>query len=77
MKSAILFILFRFVDGLIEIVCVCKLLRAYILQIMIQTLPFMACLEKLEVDIAQKGAIGDISIIPHAADSVRIVFSST
>lgn len=44
---------------------------------MIQTLPFMACLEKLEVDVAQKGAVGDISIIPHAADSVRIVFSST
>ncbi|KAI8639330.1 hypothetical protein BD408DRAFT_421600 [Parasitella parasitica] len=36
----------------------------------------MACLERLEVECAQKGEIGKISIIPRAYDSVRVMFSS-
>ena len=36
----------------------------------------MACLERLEVECAQKGDIGKVSIIPRAYDSVRVIFSA-
>ncbi|KAI9317591.1 mediator complex subunit MED14-domain-containing protein [Dichotomocladium elegans] len=49
----------------------------YLIQIMFQTFPLMASLEKLEVETTQRGDIGEISIIPHTVDSVRIVFPSS
>ena len=36
----------------------------------------MSCLERLEVECAQKGDIGKVSIIPRAYDSVRVIFSA-
>ncbi|KAL7319662.1 mediator complex subunit, variant 5 [Mucor circinelloides] len=48
----------------------------YFVQILFQTLPLMACLERLEVECAQKGDIGKVSIIPRAYDSVRVIFSA-
>lgn len=36
----------------------------------------MACLERLEVECAQKGDVGRVSIIPRAYDSVRVIFSA-
>ncbi|ORY98525.1 mediator complex subunit MED14-domain-containing protein [Syncephalastrum racemosum] len=48
----------------------------YFIQMLFQTLPLMACLEKMETDSIQNGALGAISIIPRVVDAVRIVYPS-
>ncbi|KAI7848180.1 hypothetical protein BDC45DRAFT_524230 [Circinella umbellata] len=48
----------------------------YLIQVLFQTLPFMMSLEKLELHNTLKGSIGDVSIIPRAVDSVRIIYVS-
>ncbi|KAI8985389.1 hypothetical protein BDB01DRAFT_83573 [Pilobolus umbonatus] len=47
------------------------------IQILFQTLPLMACLERLEMESVQQGDVGKITIIPRSYDSVRVIFSAT
>ncbi|CAO3633150.1 unnamed protein product [Cunninghamella blakesleeana] len=49
----------------------------YFIQTLFQTLSLMAILDQLEVDCAQNGRIGQISIIPRSSQSIRVIFSTS